>query len=488
VEPGWVMGMMENLVLRVDRSVGDMVAGAVRWHHVRRLERIGSRSLQSPPGGWAEDAPPPRTGNELEVLVDGDVALRRIVADVRAARSYVHLTGWFLSPDFVLEDGDAPVIVRDLLAAAAGRVDVRVLLWAGAPIPVFTPARRLVRTVRDELVRAGPINCALDARERPLHCHHEKSIVIDGEIAFVGGIDLTSLGGDRRDSPRHPARAALGWHDVATRTRGPLVTDVAEHFNLRWYAVTGERLADPPPTPPSGEVTAQLVRTLPEQIYAGAGPGNFGILESYIRALRSAERFIYLETQYLWSPEIVDVLADKLRRPPNDRFRLVVLLPARPKGGADDTRGALAELIEADDGAQRVLACCLYARAGPASDPIYVHAKVGIVDDRWLTIGSANLNDHSLLNDTELNVVTHDPALARTTRLALWAEHLESTPSQIDGDPATVVDHQWRPIAEEQLDRRRRGLPLTHRLMRLDHVSRRSARALGPLQGLLVDG
>jgi phosphatidylserine/phosphatidylglycerophosphate/cardiolipin synthase-like enzyme len=117
-----------------------------------------------------------------------------------------------------------------------------------------------------------------------------------------------------------------------------------------------------------------------------------------------------------------------------------------------------------------------------------VHAKVGMVDDRWLTVGSANLNDHSLLNDTELNVVSHDPALARTTRLALWAEHLESTTSQVDGEPATVIDHQWRPIAEEQLDRSRRGLPLTHRLMRLDHVSRRSARLLGPLQGLVVDG
>ena len=482
------MGKTDDLLLRLDRSVGEVVAAGVRRHHIRRLERIGSRALGAPPGGWAEDAAPPRTGNNVEVLVDGTAALPHIVADVRAARSYVHLTGWFISPDFVLEDGEAPVILRDLLAAAATRVDVRVLLWAGAPVPVFTPARRLVRAVRDELRRAGPIHCALDAHERPLHCHHEKSIVIDGEIAFVGGIDLTSLAGDRRDSQRHPARAALGWHDVTTRTRGPLVADVAEHFNLRWHAVTGERLPDPPPPSPAGDVTAQLVRTLPEHIYAAAPAGAFGILESYVRALRSAEQYIYLETQYLWSPEIVAVLADKLRRPPNDRFRLLLMLPARPKGGADDTRGALGELIEADDGAGRVLACCLYARAGPACDPIYVHAKVGIVDDRWLTVGSANLNDHSLLNDSELNVVTHDAALARTTRLALWAEHLESTPAQVDGDPATVVDHQWRPIAEEQLDRRRRGLPLTHRLMRLDHVSRRSARLLGPLQGLVVDG
>jgi phosphatidylserine/phosphatidylglycerophosphate/cardiolipin synthase-like enzyme len=266
------------------------------------------------------------------------------------------------------------------------------------------------------------------------------------------------------------------------------VADVAEHFNLRWHAVTGEPLPDPSPPAPAGDVTAQLNRTLPERIYAGTRARSFGILESYHRALRSAERYIYLETQYLWSPEIVAVLADKLRRPPDDRFRLVILLPSRPKGGADDTRGALGELIEADGGANRVLACCLYAPAGATSDAIYVHAKVGIVDDRWLTVGSANLNDHSLFNDTELNVVTHDTALARQTRLALWAEHLESTPAEVDGDPADVIDRQWRPVAEDQLDRRRRGLPLTRRLVRLDHVSRRSARLLGPLQGLIVDG
>jgi len=157
-------------------------------------------------------------------------------------------------------------------------------------------------------------------------------------------------------------------------------------------------------------------------------------------------------------------------------------------GCSREELGALGELIEADAGAGRVLACCLYARAGSASDVIYVHAKVGIVDDRWMTVGSANLNDHSLFNDTELNVVTHDAELARATRLALWAEHLESTPAEVGGDPTDLIDHRWRPVAEEQLERRRGGLPLTHRLMRLDHVSRRSARLLGPLQGLIVDG
>jgi phosphatidylserine/phosphatidylglycerophosphate/cardiolipin synthase-like enzyme len=422
------------------------------------------------------------------VLVDGQAALERIVEDVGAARSHVHVTGWFISPDFVLCGGEDAVIVRDLLAAAARHADVRVLLWAGAPLPVFRPARRLVRSVRDELRRAGPVECALDAHERPFHCHHEKSIVIDDEIAFVGGIDMTSLAGDRRDSPRHPARGALGWHDATTRIRGPLVTDVAEHFALRWHAVTGRRLPAPRPQAPAGDVAAQLVRTIPEGTYPELRAGSFGVLESYLRALRGARRLIYLESQYLWSPEIVSVLADRLRAPPDERFRVVLLLPSRPKGGEDDTRGALAELMEADAGRRRVLACCLHARAGAVSDPIYVHAKIGIVDDRWLTVGSANLNDHSLLNDTELNVVTHDPGLARATRLRLWSEHLEASRGEIDGDPTDVIDGRFWPIAEEQLERRRADLPLTHRLMRLDHVSRRSARLLGPLQGLVVDG
>jgi hypothetical protein len=61
-------------------------------------------------------------------------------------------------------------------------------------------------------------------------------------------------------------------------------------------------------------------------------------------------------------------------------------------------------------------------------------------------------------------------------------------PSDIGGDPTEVIDARWRPIAEEQLDRQRHGRPLTHRLVRLEHISRRSARLLGPLQGLLVDG
>jgi phosphatidylserine/phosphatidylglycerophosphate/cardiolipin synthase-like enzyme len=476
----------DDLRTRVDRALGERVGYAFKNHHRRRLARIGwAHALDAPAGGWAAGEPAPRGGNAVEVLVDGAEYLPRVAEAIRAAESHVHVTGWFFSPEFALERGERPTVLRNLLAEAAERVDVRVLAWAGAPLPLLTPWRGDVRTVRDGLTRGTRIRCALDAHERPMHCHHEKTVVVDDRVAFVGGIDFTLLEGDRFDSSSHPARATLGWHDTAARIDGPAVEDVASHFRLRWREVAGEALPATGAPDAVGDVELQVVRTIPEQIYERAPRGEFQILESYVRAFKGAQRLIYVETQYLWSPELTDILAGKLREPPSDEFRIVFVLPAHPTHGGDNTRGVLAELVDADGGAGRVLACTLYARAARARDPIYVHSKACIVDDEWITVGSANLNDHSIFNDTELNVVSRDAELARRTRLRLWEEHLEES---ADGDPTEVVDTRWRPIADEQLERRERGEPATHRLCKLPHVSRRSARLLGPLQGLVVDG
>jgi phosphatidylserine/phosphatidylglycerophosphate/cardiolipin synthase-like enzyme len=429
-----------------------------------------------------------RSGNAVEVLIDGAQALPAIADELRQARSHVHLTGWHFSPDFALEREGELVILRNLLAELAERVDVRVLAWAGAPLPLFRPSRHDVRKMRDELVAYSKIECALDAKERPLHCHHEKTIVVDDRVAFVGGIDLTSESGDRYDHNHHPSRASVGWHDACARIEGPAVGDVAEHFRMRWHEVTGNALAEVRPSPAAGKLDVQIVRTVPEHVYSAVPRGDFSILESYMRALQAAERFIYIENQFLWSPEIEAVLSDKISNPPHPDFRLLLLLPSKPNTGADDTRGVLGHLIETDDDAGRLLACTLYARAGHLHDPVYIHAKIAVIDDNWLTLGSANLNEHSLFNDTEMNIVSHDPELARQTRLRLWAEHLERPIEEIPSDPIDAIDDLWKPISRDQLERRDAGLPLTHRLVRLPNMSRRSGRALGPVTGLLVDG
>jgi phosphatidylserine/phosphatidylglycerophosphate/cardiolipin synthase-like enzyme len=480
---------VRNLALAAECWFGHQLSQQICSHHHRRLARIGwSHALDPPAGGWAEGDPPVRSGNAVEVLIDGADALPAIAQELERAQSHVHLTGWHFSPDFDLTRNGGTRILRNLLAELAERVDVRMLVWAGAPLPLFRPSRGLVRSMRESLVGGTKIECALDAKERPLHCHHEKTIVIDDRVAFVGGIDLTSESGDRFDSNAHPARAGLGWHDVAARLEGPVVADVAEHFRMRWREVEGERLPAPAAPKRAGKLDVQVVRTVPERIYDAVPRGDFRIAESYLRAFRAAQRFIYLENQFLWSPEIAAELSRILRNHPNPGFRLVVLLPSRPTTGTDDTRGVLGDLIEADEDRGRFLACALFARVGGLADPIYVHAKVGIIDDEWLTLGSANLNEHSLFNDTEMNIVTHDPGLARGTRLRLWSEHLELPEGEIPDDPTRAIDELWKPISGDQLERRDAGLPLTHRLVRLPHVSRRSARALGPISGLLVDG
>ena len=452
---------------RLDDAIGEGIERLVNAHHHRRLRRHGWAHAFDPPrdGVWCAGDPPPRAGNAVEVLIDGEEALERLQRDIEGAEESVTLAGWAFTASFRLT-GDGPPL-RDLLADAAQRVDVRVLAWAGAPLPLFTPSRAQVRRERERLVAGTRVRMELDAKERPMHCHHEKLAVIDGRIAYVGGIDLTSLAGNRLDSSRHPARGSLGWHDATSRIEGPLVADVADHLALRWHEVTGERLEPAAPGATAGDVTAQFVRTIPNGIYDDAPNGDFRILEAYTRALRSAERLVYLESQFLWEPEIVQILAAKLREPPSDAFAVAVLLPARPNNGADDTRGQLGVLVDADRH-DRLAACSLWQPG--RSDQVYVHAKIGIVDDRWLAIGSANLNSHSFYNDTEACIVTDDEQLARTTRERLWREHL-------DVEEPTFDD--WRRRANEEAFERVSHLP---------HVSRRSARFKGPINGLLVDG
>jgi phosphatidylserine/phosphatidylglycerophosphate/cardiolipin synthase-like enzyme len=481
------MARLPNLVDRADGALGQQLERLVAAHHARRLRRRGHETvLSAPAGGWASQGAPARPGNRFEVYSDGAAALAAIAEAIEGARSWVWLGGWFFSPDFRLR-AERTQTLRELLAKTAERVDVRLLAWAGAPLPLFHPDRGDVRTAAEELSAGTSVRVALDARERPLHCHHEKIVIVDGELAFVGGIDLTSYAGDRLDTNEHPAREGRGWHDATSRISGPAVADVAEHFRLRWQEVTDEELPAVAPPEPTGDVELQVVRTVPEKIYRRLPRGEFTILESYLRGLRSAERLIYLENQFLWSPEIVAVLEEKLRHPPDPRFRLLVLLPAKPDSGNDDTRGQLGVLAAADQRAGRFLACTLH-QPGPQGNPVYIHAKIGIVDDRWLTIGSANLNEHSLFNDTEMNVVTHDASVATATRLDLWSEHLQRPAAELDRDPADVIDELWRPLAGEQLERRRQDRPLTHKLVRLPHVSRRANALRGPINSLLVDG
>ncbi len=482
--------MSRNPLDLVDSAIGGGVEHLNEFVHRRRLRKLGLLEAMDPPdaGGWARTAAnPPRHGNTLDVFIDGQDAFSRMAEEMRKATSYVHIAGWHLETDFRLARDEESTTLLPFLTELAERVEVRVLLWAGPPLPAFRPRRSDMRAVRDRLTRGTRVKCVLDSREYTMHCHHEKVVVIDGRVAFVGGLDLTTLQGDRYDRSEHPRREGIGWHDGATMLTGPVATDVAGHFRARWQEIAHEPLPEPEAQQPTGGRTVQLVRTVPNKTYDFLPRGEFSIMESYIRALRSAERFIYLENQFLWSTEIANILDAKLHDPPSDDFRVLLVLPVRPTSGKDTTRGQLGGMIQADSG-DHLLATTLRSGTGQDSKVCYVHAKIGIVDDRWFTLGSGNLNEHSLFNDSEVNVVCHDPDLARETRLRLWSEHLKQPVPEIDGDPCRVIDEQWVPVAREQLRRHEQGEPATHRLIALPGISRRSGRLTGPMRGLLVDG
>jgi phosphatidylserine/phosphatidylglycerophosphate/cardiolipin synthase-like enzyme len=474
------------LQVRADDAVGRLIESLIRRHHRRRLARRGWSAILDPFPHTAVDAAssPEREGNSVAVFVDGQDAFAAMLAAIEGAQRSVHIAGWHATPDFELAKGETPTTLGGALQVAAGRAQVRVLLWGGPQLPVIRPTRSDARQARDAFARIPGVSAALDTHEYLQHCHHEKLLVVDDQVAFVGGLDMTHITADRWDTTRHQPRATLGWHDAAARLAGPVVADIAAHFNARWAEVTGEPLPTPEPQLPAGPHTVQFLRTIPEGIYSFLPNGEFSILAEYRRALADAQQLIYLENQFLWAPEIVDILEDKLSHPPGPDFRMILLLPSQPSTGRDTTLGQLARLVRADV-EHRLLAATLQPM-GVEGLSTYVHAKVAIVDDSWLTIGSANLNAHSLFNDTEANVVFTDPNLVRSTRLQLWAEHLGS--QEVNGDPARVFDQQWVPLAREQSTRKRDGLPPTHRLCQLEGVSARRDLILGGLIGLLVDG
>lgn len=472
--------------VRLDDAMGRLIESVIRGHHERRLRRIGwSAALEPTQESMVDVASfPVRGGNSVEILVDGQDAFAAMLALIDSARHSVHIAGWHATPDFQLTRGSDPVTLGGALRRAADHAQVRVLLWGGAQLPVIHPTRADARRSRDAFARVPGVTAALDHHEYLQHCHHEKMLIVDDQVAFVGGLDLTDLTDDRWDTSGHVPHATLGWHDAAARLAGPVVRDVAAHFNARWTEVTGEHLPAPELPDETGPYEVQFLRTVPENIYDFLPGGEFSILAEYRRALAQAQHLIYLENQFLWAPEIVDILEDKLLHPPGPDFRMILLLPIRPSSGRDTTLGQLSRLVQAD-GDHRLLPATLQPMTTD-SPGTYVHAKVGIVDDSWLTVGSANLNAHSLFNDTEANVVITDPDLVRRTRGRLWAEHLGT--DDVEKDTARLFDDQWVRIAAEQRARRRDGLPPTHRLCQLDGVSARRDLVLGELVGLLVDG
>lgn len=364
--------------------------------------------------------------------------------------------------------------VRDVLGFAAQRgVKVGVLLWDSPNLGVH-----LTNSAEEQqnLLAEVGVDCLLDNSATKIthltESLHQKCAVVDSRIAFVGGIDLTLQANgdyDRWDTHYHPAESfdrgsartasMHPWHDAHTRLEGPVVADVQHNIVQRWMEVAERRhgakwpadLPAEPPEPMAGGSPAQIIRSIPKNTYDFAPDGITTIQHAYLRAISAARRYIYLESQYLWPEvyrgidnllwggrcieleEFIDALGDALKR----GVHVVVVVPDHPNVGRRYTDGGIERLRERvtdADAVSRLLTLTLGADSltddapgGIFYRPVYVHAKVGIVDDQWLTVGSANLNNRGFGGDAEINVSLADPHVAQELRVALWMEHLQAS-------------------------------------------------------------
>ena len=240
------------------------------------------------------------------------------------------------------------------------------------------------------------------------------------------------------------------WHDVTVALDGDAARVVATVAHDRWEAATGERLAPlvdtagPDIWPEGLEPTftscdVGVARTIP---HYGDRPQVEEIRRLYLAAFAAARHTIYIESQYLAAREIAEALAARLRE--DDGPEIVVVLPRHSDSpverlAMDGARHRLLKLLWQADVHDRFRA---YYPVTAEGDPIYVHAKVLVVDDVLLRIGSSNLNNRSLGFDSECDVAIEadadDPADAELRakitgfRVRLLSEHLDVTADEFD--------------------------------------------------------
>jgi phosphatidylserine/phosphatidylglycerophosphate/cardiolipin synthase-like enzyme len=426
-------------------------------------------------------------GNVCRPLVHGSTYFARLHDELITLRrgDAIFFTDWRTDPDELLTDtGTRAVDV--LCSAARSGVRVRGLLWRSHPDQARFSEQENIRFA--EAINAAGGEVFVDERVRRGGSHHQKLFVIrhgddvEKDVAFVGGIDLAH---GRRDSAEHDGdRQAItmdrrygptpAWHDLQMEVRGPAVGDLEHTFRERWddplalaRGPWSRRLArsageparpgllprQAPDPPPVGSHAVQVLRTYPARRppYSFAPRGERSIARAYIKAFARARSLIYVEDQYLWCVEAADALASALRS--HEELRLVVIVPAYPDedgrvfGAANriSQLRVLARLAEA--GGDRFAAYDLERHDGW---PVYIHAKLCIVDDVWMMAGSDNFNRRSWTHDSELSIAIvdtehdqrdpQDPGghgdgarvLARNTRIDLWREHLDRADIPVD--------------------------------------------------------
>lgn len=412
------------------------------------------------------------------VLIDGADYFRNLDAALRNARRSITIIGWDfdarirLRPD-IPNSPELGDLLRSLVEANPG-LTVRILIWSvavlhapGAPLPLILGA---------EWQDHPRIDLRLDGRHPIYAAHHQKIVTIDDAVAFVGGIDLTV---GRWDTAEHrfddPLRMTPegkphdSVHDIQMAIDGEGARAIAALARQRWKVATGEMLpVEPVMTDPWPDELGADFRDMPVAIARTAPAwgelrGVEECAELTYRAIAEAKRSIYIEAQYLTATAIGRRLEASLSQPQGPE--IVVIATCFSKGFLEQwvmgrNRDRLVRRLKRADKYGRLRVFCPVVPNGEESKLLLIHAKLMIVDDRFIRVGSSNMNNRSIGLDTEcdLGVEASDEAARATIRHlrhTLLGEHLGRTAEEVAAAEGTE-ESPIRAIAE--LNRGLRGV------------------------------
>lgn len=362
------------------------------------------------------------TATRFAVLMENAAYFSALRSALDKAERSVVLLGWQFDPRTRLHPDIANAGPTDeigrllrMLVKSKPQLDVRLLIWKS---PLLIAASQGFFPQRAQAwFRKRMVEFRLDPPPAPGACHHQKVVIIDDAVAFVGGGDISV---DRWDCDEHldgdPRRClpsgliAPPRHEVMCVVDGPAARALGDLARERWRKATGERTivdvaaSDPWPDdvePDIFDTPMAIARTEP-----GFGPWaetreNEAL---HVDAIRRAKKLIYLENQYFTSPVIAAALAERLAEWDGPEVVLV------STGGSpswfdrltmDTARSEVLYRLEQADRNNRFFAFAPHTANGQR---IIVHAKVSIYDDQVLRVGSTNLNNRSLGFDTECDV------------------------------------------------------------------------------------
>lgn len=387
-------------------------------------------------------------------LIDGEAYFSALRDSLGKAEREILIAGWDIDSRVeLIRDPGHPWHPSPLAETLQSLVDkkpelrVHVLSWDFSVIYVLE--RELLPAHSFGWLASDRLHFELDGKHPVGASHHQKIVVIDGALAFSGGIDLTKARWDTREHAADERRrkdpdgcSYRPFHDVQAVVTGKPAGDLRELLGARWKNATGESLPDldldrdgqalwPEGVLVRGEsVDAAIALTW---VHPEASRDIREIRQLYLDTIAAASRYIYIENQYFTSPDIADALAQRLREdsPPE----IVIVMPGKTSGWLEQAtmdvlrNQAFERLRQADHSDKLRILRPVLDELGETA--INVHSKVMVVDGCHARIGSANLSQRSMGLDTECDIVVDDADSAVLLAADLLAEHMGASESEV---------------------------------------------------------